>query len=79
MPTGINWCDETVNSVIGCQRISPGCANCYAATMAHMRVNNLMLPQYTRNVANWDGTTTWVTGQVEKLFKWRGKKYSSEV
>jgi protein gp37 len=30
MPTKIEWTDETWNPVVGCDKISPGCANCYA-------------------------------------------------
>lgn len=32
--TGIEWTDRTWNPVTGCDRISPGCDNCYALTMA---------------------------------------------
>jgi protein gp37 len=32
--TGIEWTDETWNPVVGCTHISPGCDNCYAATVA---------------------------------------------
>jgi len=32
--TGIQWTDATWNPVRGCSRISPGCENCYAETMA---------------------------------------------
>jgi protein gp37 len=28
--TGIEWTDATWNPVVGCERISPGCAHCYA-------------------------------------------------
>lgn len=31
---GIAWTDQTWNPTRGCKAISPGCANCYAATMA---------------------------------------------
>lgn len=31
--TGIEWCDATFNIAWGCQKVSPGCANCYAATL----------------------------------------------
>jgi len=34
MPTNIEWTDETWNPLAGCSPISPGCTNCYAATMA---------------------------------------------
>ncbi len=29
MPTNIQWTDETWNPVTGCNRVSPGCDNCY--------------------------------------------------
>lgn len=32
--TKIQWCDSTVNWWTGCTKVSPGCANCYAASMA---------------------------------------------
>lgn len=31
--SGIEWTDATWNCLAGCEAISPGCANCYAATM----------------------------------------------
>lgn len=32
--TKIEWCDHTFNPWHGCEKISPGCANCYAAAMS---------------------------------------------
>jgi protein gp37 len=32
--TGISWTDEVWNPTTGCDRISPGCDNCYALAMA---------------------------------------------
>lgn len=32
--TGIEWTEQTWNPTTGCDRISPGCDNCYALTMA---------------------------------------------
>lgn len=32
--SGIEWTETTWNPVTGCDRISPGCDNCYALTMA---------------------------------------------
>jgi protein gp37 len=32
--TGIAWCDATFNAWWGCQKVSPGCAHCYAETWA---------------------------------------------
>lgn len=34
MGTKIEWCDETWNPIVGCTKCSPGCAHCYAETMA---------------------------------------------
>lgn len=31
--TGISWCHHTQNLWEGCEKISPGCKNCYAAAM----------------------------------------------
>jgi len=41
--TGIQWTDSTWNPVTGCTRVSPGCDNCYAATLA----NRLLKVHYT--------------------------------
>lgn len=34
----IGWCDETTNAVTGCDKVSPGCKNCYAAEGTRARV-----------------------------------------
>jgi protein gp37 len=34
MKTSIAWCDHTFNPWIGCAKVSPGCANCYAEAWA---------------------------------------------
>ena len=34
----IGWCDDTGNKVIGCDKISPGCKNCYAEVGTIARV-----------------------------------------
>ena len=36
--TAISWCDSTVNFWRGCTKVSPGCANCYAETLALTRL-----------------------------------------
>jgi len=38
--TGIEWTDATWNPVTGCTRVSSGCDNCYAATLAHRLLAN---------------------------------------
>lgn len=32
--TSIEWTEQTWNPVVGCTKVSPGCAHCYAETMA---------------------------------------------
>ncbi len=36
--TGIEWTDATWNPVTGCTKVTAGCDNCYAATLAHRRL-----------------------------------------
>jgi protein gp37 len=44
--SGIEWTDWTWNPVTGCTRVSRGCDNCYAATLA----NRLLKEHYTRRL-----------------------------
>jgi protein gp37 len=37
MSTGISWCDETWNPVVGCTKVSAGCKNCYAFALHDQR------------------------------------------
>jgi protein gp37 len=43
MATGIEWTDETWNPMTGCTKISPGCDNCYAHTLAHSKTRDVYL------------------------------------
>jgi protein gp37 len=38
LTNAIGWCDDTGNMVIGCTKVSPGCAHCYAANDTPARV-----------------------------------------
>ena len=42
----IEWCERTWNPIVGCQKVSPGCANCYAEKMAQRLRKMEYLPQY---------------------------------
>jgi protein gp37 len=42
----IDWTDITWNPITGCSKISPGCANCYAKTMAH-RLKAMGMQKYS--------------------------------
>jgi protein gp37 len=46
--SAIEWTDATWNPVTGCDRISPGCDNCYALTLA-ARLKRMGQPRYQRD------------------------------
>jgi len=39
--TGIEWCDSTFNPWIGCTKVSPACANCYAEVSTPVRTRGI--------------------------------------
>lgn len=43
--SAIEWTEQTWNPVTGCNKISSGCANCYAETMA-LRLQAMRVPGY---------------------------------
>ncbi|MDP9203609.1 MAG: phage Gp37/Gp68 family protein [Gemmatimonadota bacterium] len=45
MSTGIEWTDETWNPMTGCTKISAGCDNCYAYTLAQTKTRDVYLRQ----------------------------------
>lgn len=46
--SGIEWTNETWNPTTGCDRVSPGCDNCYALTMAK-RLKGMGSAKYQRD------------------------------
>jgi len=46
----IEWTEQTWNPVVGCTKISPGCKNCYAETMAR-RLKAMGAPGYEQGFA----------------------------
>lgn len=54
--TGIEWTDATWNPATGCSKVSAGCANCYAETMA-LRLQKMGKPKYAggfKYAEHWD-------------------------
>lgn len=43
LKTGIQWTDATWNPMTGCTKISRGCDNCYALSLAHTKVRDVYL------------------------------------
>lgn len=77
--TKISWCDETINPVVGCSKISEGCRNCYAENMA-ARLAGMGNPHYKSVVLSghgcssfkgWNGLATFVESQLFKAYSWR--------
>lgn len=52
--SAIQWTDHTFNPWIGCTKVSPGCANCYAETLDKIRFSKT-LPGCTKDapVSHW--------------------------
>ena len=86
MATKIEWTNflpgykgESWNPIIGCSKISPGCADCYAEKMA-MRLQHMKSTSYYYDVLlmkaingkdGWAGNTQFIESQLEKPLKWK--------
>jgi len=61
--TGISWTDSTWNPWIGCTKVSPGCANCYAETLMDHRYGKVKWgkgsPRQRTSAANWKLPIRW--------------------
>ena len=72
--TKIAWTDETANWIVGCTKISAGCAHCYASTAANS-ARLQQFDQYKKVVdgnGNWNGHVEFVPKVLDDLLK--GKK-----
>jgi protein gp37 len=63
--TGIEWSDATWNVVIGCDKVTEGCSNCYAIRTAH-RFQQHPDPKVSGAYAGTEKDGEW-TGQVNLL------------
>ncbi|MBP0492847.1 DUF5131 family protein [Pararoseomonas indoligenes] len=74
--TGISWATSTFNPWIGCTKVSPGCDNCYAETLATTRLGAEWGPRALRrrtSPGNWAKPRAWnrkaeKTGQPWRVF-----------
>jgi len=81
----IEWTDETWNPIFGCDKISPGCDNCYALAMAYRLMhmphgsdyqfvlgdNGESDPEKFHNLPEWNGKTHFAKSQLEKPLHWK--------
>lgn len=67
--TKIQWCDHTFNPWIGCAKVSPGCANCYAEVSTPSRARGIKWgkgqPRQRTSAGNWREPLRW-NRQAEK-------------
>jgi len=70
---GIAWTDETWNPIRGCSRVSGGCRNCYAETVA-ARFSGEGQPfegLATRNPGRWTGDVRLIASKLLDPLKWQ--------
>lgn len=82
--TSIEWTDMTLNpGIYGCSPVSPGCANCYAAKMAHRQTAMGNYPEgITKKTANgvkWTGKIIVDQSAVTREFAKLPKKVHKKV
>lgn len=68
--TKIEWCDMTINPIVGCSKCSPGCDNCYAEKLAARLVTMHFVDlKYATVVTDgkWNGKIASHYGCFEKL------------
>lgn len=78
--TSIEWADTTWSPLLGCDRVSPGCDNCYAITQAHIRAANphprvaaafAGLTERTEHGVDWTGRINQLPDRLTQPFTWR--------
>lgn len=70
--SGIEWTDATWNPVVGCSKVSPGCAHCYAETVHKNRMDGRHgYPTFEPwTPANADHNVTLMPDRLEQPLKW---------
>ena len=77
--TKIEWCDHTFNPWEGCQKIGPGCDNCYAATRNARFAGGIAInwgagaPRRRTSASNWNKPRAW-NAQADAFFAQHGRR-----
>ena len=81
MATKIEWCDETINVVAGCTKISPACDHCFAEKMAYrisqMTTKVKTYDKYSAVIGldkKWNGHVSLDIDEMDKALKWKKPK-----
>lgn len=69
--TGISWADATWNPVAGCQHVSDGCENCYAAREASGRLRHLPAYAGLATGGRFTGEVRLLPERLDKPYRWR--------
>ena len=73
--TGIEWTDATWNPIRGCSRVSEGCRNCYAESVAHRFSGPGQPCEGLTKIVNghptWSGEVRFVENHLLDPLKWR--------
>ena len=71
--TSIEWTDETWTPFRGCTRVSPGCDNCYAISMAHRFAwgDGLTRIRKKDGKVDWSGEVHFIASEVNRPRRWR--------
>jgi protein gp37 len=73
--TTIEWTDASWNPIVGCTKVSPGCANCYAERLSGTRLKNT--PAYSgltvmeQSGPGWTGEVRFLPERLEEPRHWR--------
>jgi len=73
MATKIEWCQETINPLPGCSKISEGCQNCYAVRMANRFKGTKKFHGLVEN-GEWTGRVNWWPSDLEKPIRWKNPR-----
>lgn len=75
MPTNIEWAEESWNPVVGCNKISAGCKNCYAARYAqrlsYMDKTRKKYQEVITYMGEWTGRIAYFPERLEQPLHWR--------
>jgi protein gp37 len=78
--TSIEWADKTWSPIIGCDRVSPGCASCYAISTARIRESNphptiaaafAGTTQRTDSGIDWSGKVNLLDNRLTEPMRWK--------
>lgn len=69
--SSIEWTDATWNPLVGCSRVSSGCANCYAERFMHRGLHHKGLTRATSRGPVWTGEVRLVEKALDLPLRWR--------